>query len=320
MEDKLPEFDDILKAAERIKPFAHRTHVLTSAGLDEIAGAKLFFKCENMQKAGAFKCRGATNAVFSLDEESAQKGVATHSSGNFAQALALAANNRGIRAFIVMPSNAPSAKKAAVEAYGGKIIFCEPTLEARESTLQKVVDETGAVFLHPYNNFNVIAGQGTAALELCSDISDLDIVMAPVGGGGLISGTSIAAKGRAPNIEIIAAEPEGADDAYRSLKAGRIIPSVEPKTICDGLLTSLGSMTFPIIRKNVSRIITVSDEFVIKAMKLIWQRMKIIVEPSAAICFGAILEGKYDFRNKRTGIILSGGNLDLERLPWQRNY
>src|SRR6266508_285750 len=239
---------DIYEAAQRIKPYIHRTPVLTNESLNEKVGAKVFLKCENFQKVGAFKFRGACNAVFSLSEEEAACGVSTHSSGNHAQALALAARLRGIPAYIVMPNNAPAVKKAAVAGYGGQITFCEPTLEARETTLAKVVEETGATVIHPYNDERVIAGQGTATLELLEDVPDLDVVIAPVGGGGLLSGTSIAATELKPGIRVIAGEPEMADDAYRSLKAGERLPSVKPNTIADGLLTALGTITFPIVR------------------------------------------------------------------------
>jgi threonine dehydratase len=311
-----PTFSNILAAAKRIKPYIHRTPILTSASINSMTGCEIFFKCENFQKAGAFKMRGASNAVFSLSDEDAKKGVATHSSGNFAQALALAARNKGIEATIVMPNNAPKAKKDAVEGYGGRIVLCEPTLQARESTLEKVIQQNGAIFLHPYNNYDVIAGQGTAALELLEEVKELDIVMSPVGGGGLLSGTAIAVKSLSPDRKVIAGEPEGADDAYRSLKAGYIIPSENPKTIADGLLTSLGSLTFPIIQKNVDEIVTVSDKGIISAMKLIWERMKIIVEPSAAVTLAVLLEKKIDLKGNSIGIILSGGNLDLGQLPW----
>jgi len=311
-----PKLDTIRQAAQRIAPYVHRTPVLTCAGLDHLLGARLYFKCENLQKVGAFKFRGACNAVFLLSDEEASRGVATHSSGNYAAALALAAQKRGIAAYIVMPNNAPAVKKAAVAGYGGQIIYCEPTLEARETTLAQVVERTGATFLHPYNDYRVIAGQGTAALELVEDVPELDSVMAPVGGGGLISGTALAVHGMAPHIAVIAGEPDGADDAYRSLQAGHIIPSVNPRTIADGLLTSLGSLTFPIIQDHVSQIVTVSEQAITTAMRHVWERMKLIIEPSAAVPVGVLLEKKVDLSGKRVGIILSGGNVDLERLPW----
>ena len=278
--------------------------------------AELFFKCENFQKAGAFKIRGATNAVFVLSNKEAMKGVATHSSGNHAAALALAAHWRGIKAYVVMPNNAPQIKQAAVADYGAKIILCQPTLKAREERLAEVVDHTGAAFIHPYNDYRVIAGQGTAALELCEEIPNLDIIMTPVGGGGLLSGTAITVSAISPKTQIIAAEPEGADDAYRSFHAGRIIPSVNPDTIADGLLTSLGSLTFPIIKRYVNDIVTVTEDAIVHAMRTIWERMKIIVEPSAAVPLGAALTKRIPVSGKRIGIILSGGNVDVANLPW----
>jgi len=278
--------------------------------------AELFFKCENFQKAGAFKIRGATNAVFALGDEEASQGVATHSSGNHAAALALAAHWRGIKAYVVMPENASEVKRDAVANYGAEIIFCRPTLEAREEGLDKIVDRTGATFIHPYNDYRVISGQGTAALELCEEIQDLDIVMSPVGGGGLLSGTAIAVSAISPKAHVIAAEPERADDAYRSLQAGRIIPANNPDTIADGLRTSLGDLTFPIIRRYVKEIVTVSEEGIVKAMRYVWERMKIIVEPSAAVPLGALLTKRIELPGKRIGVILSGGNVDLANLPW----
>lgn len=313
----LPSIDDVRKAAERIKPFIHRTPVLSSKSINQIVSADIYFKCENFQKVGAFKYRGATNAVQSLSKKEIIKGVATHSSGNHAQALALAAKMRGTKAYIVMPSNSTKVKVEAVKGYDAEIIFCEPTLEARESTLADVVNKTGATFIHPYNNFNVIAGQGTSALELINDVSDLNYIITPVGGGGLLSGTLTTASALSSSTKVIAAEPEGADDAYRSLIENRIVPSIKPNTICDGLLTSLGELTFEIIKKNIYKIIIVSDETVSKAMRLIWERMKIIVEPSSAITLGILLENKIDLKGQKIGIILSGGNVDLEKLPWK---
>jgi threonine dehydratase len=312
-----PTLSDIRQAAERIRPYAHRTPVLTCTSLDQQVGVQVFMKCENLQKVGAFKFRGACNAVFSLTNEEAARGVATHSSGNHAQAVALAARLRGIPAYIVMPENATAVKKAAVAGYGGQITFCEPSLEARESTTAQVVKETGATIIHPYNDYRVIAGQGTAALELLEEIPDLDTVIAPVGGGGLLGGTAIAAKGIAPDIRIIAAEPEMADDAYRSLQAGHIIPSENPKTIADGLLTSLGDKTFPIIQEHVEGIVTVSEAGILAAMKFIWERAKIVIEPSAAVPIALLWERVIDLSGLRVGVILSGGNVDLEKLPWQ---
>jgi threonine dehydratase len=311
-----PTLADIRAAAARIAPYAHRTPVLTCAALDERLGARIFLKCENFQKVGAFKFRGAANAAFSLSPNAAARGVATHSSGNHAQALALAARLRGIPAFIVMPDNAPAVKKAAVAGYGGRITYCEPTLKARETTLEGVVRETGAEIVHPYNDDRVIAGQGTAALELLEDVPGLDAVLAPVGGGGLLSGTAIAASSLQPGIRVIAAEPEGADDACRSFRAGHILPSTAPKTIADGLLTSLGDRTFPVIRERVEDIVTVSEAAIIAAMKFVWERAKIVIEPSSAVPVAALWERKIDLGGLRVGIILSGGNVDLDRLPW----
>ncbi|GAB4379139.1 MAG: pyridoxal-phosphate dependent enzyme [Calditrichia bacterium] len=281
-----------------------------------MVGARVFFKCENFQKVGAFKFRGAGNAIFSLSEEEAQRGVATHSSGNHAAAVSLAARIRNIPAYIVMPRTAPEVKKRAVGGYGGQIIFCEPTLASREQTLEQVVKDTGAVFIHPYNNEKVIAGQGTAALEFLQVVEDLDYLLAPVGGGGLISGSALTAQELSPRTRVVGVEPAGADDAWRSLKEGRIIPSVNPQTVADGLLTSLGTLTFPIIQKYVDQIVTVEDNRIIQAMRLIWERMKIIVEPSAAVPLAALLDGKLKVSGKRVGIIISGGNVDLEKLPW----
>jgi threonine dehydratase len=316
MKEAFPTADDICTAHERIRPYVHRTAVLTSRTLNRLTENDLFFKCENFQKVGAFKYRGATNAVLQLSETEAARGVATHSSGNHAQALALAAKMRGIPAFIVMPETAPKVKVAAVKDYGAKIIFCKPTLQAREDTLNKVVAETGARFIHPYNDWQVITGQATCAKELLEDVNHLDAVLAPVGGGGLLSGTALSAHYFSPQTRVIACEPEGADDAYRSFRAGKIIPSVTPNTLADGLLTSLGERTFAVIRQHVSEIVTVPEAAIISAMRLIWERMKIIVEPSAAVPLGALLSGKLRMQQQRIGIILSGGNVDLERLPW----
>jgi len=312
----MPDIETIRRAAQRIKPYINHTPVLTCKSLDRMVCAELFFKCENFQKVGAFKFRGASNAVFSLSDEEAKKGVATHSSGNHAQALSLAAKNRRIKAHIVIPRNASKVKVKAVEGYGGNIIFCEPTLKAREDTLAKVVAETGAKFIHPYNDYRIIAGQGTAALEFLEEVKNLDVIMAPVGGGGLLSGTALTFLNLSPDTKIIAAEPQGADDAYRSFYQGKLIPSVNPKTIADGLLTSLGDLTFPIIQRYVHQIVTVSEDAIISSMRHIWERMKIIIEPSAAVPFGAFLEDKIDLKGKKVGIILSGGNVDLENLPW----
>lgn len=315
-ESPIPLFDEITAAHSRIRKFVHRTPVLSSVSVNKILGAELFFKCENLQKVGAFKFRGASNSVFSLDDETAIKGVATHSSGNHAAALALAAKMRGIDAHIVMPRTAPEIKKLAVAGYGAQITYCEPTLQAREDTLMKVVEKTGATIIHPYNYAPVICGQGTAAIEFLEEAPDLDIIMTPVGGGGLLSGTSISAKAMKPGIKVIAGEPKNADDAWRSFKSGVLHPSINPNTIADGLLTSLGELTFRIILQNVDDIITVSEENIVKAMRLIWERMKIIIEPSAAVPVAALLENPELFKGAKVGIILSGGNVDLTKLPF----
>jgi len=314
--NKLPDLKTIILSAKRIEPNIHRTHVFKSENLNNIVKADIFFKCENFQKAGAFKSRGAINAVFSLSENEIKKGVCTHSSGNHAAALSRAAKLRGSKAYIVMPENSSKVKIAAVKNYGGVITFCKPTLNSRETTLDQIKKETGSIEIHPYNDYRIIAGQATAALELIEDTKDLDIIIAPVGGGGLMSGTALVTHYLSPETTIIAAEPEGADDAYRSFIKKEFIPSKDPQTIADGLLTSLGSLTYPIIMKYVDEILTVSEESIIGAMKLIWERMKIIVEPSSAVPFAAVLENESKFHNKRVGIIISGGNVDLNKLPW----
>ena len=314
--DCIPFKEDILKAASRIKPFINRTPVLTSSTLNVMFNAFLHFKCENFQKVGAFKSRGAVNAVFSFDEAEVKNGVGTHSSGNHAQALARAAKIKGVPAFIVMPENAPEVKIDAVKSYGGIITFCKPTLQARQETLKEVIEKTGAVEIHPYDNYKIIEGQATCALELLEDAAELDVILCPVGGGGLLSGTALSADCFSKNTKVIACEPQGADDAFRSFKSGKIVPSINPDTIADGLLTSLGERNFPIIQKYVSDIVTVSDEAIIAAMRLIFERMKIVVEPSAAVPLAAILEGKVKVDNKKTGLILSGGNVDLKKLPF----
>jgi threonine dehydratase len=311
-----PSLEDIRQAHRRIEPFIHRTPVLTSATIDRMAGGEIFFKCENLQKAGAFKIRGACNAVFSLSDDEAKRGVATHSSGNHAAALALAARWRGIPAHVVMPENSPHVKKLAVAGYGAEIVFCKPTLEARERALAEVVARTGAAFIHPYNDLRVITGQGTAAIELCEQVQNLDLVVAPVGGGGLLSGTAVAISLVSPKTAVIAAEPERADDAYRSFKSGHIVPSLDPNTIADGLRTSLGDLTFPIIQRYVKDIVLVSEEAIVDAMRCLWERMKILVEPSAAVPLGAVLSRRLDVAGRRVGLIVSGGNVDLDRLPW----
>ncbi len=316
METHEPGREEILLAAERIQPYLHRTPILSCSAIDEIAGATLYFKCENFQKAGAFKSRGATNAVFSIDPYDLKQGVATHSSGNHAAALARAARLKNIPAYIVMPENSSKVKIAAVKTYGGQITFCEPTLEAREEKLNEVLNETNAFEIHPYNNYEVIAGQATAALELIEDQPGLDIIIAPVGGGGLLSGTALAAFYFSPETNVIAAEPAGADDAYQSFYQKKFIPSVNPDTISDGLRTSLGSLTFPIIRRLVSDILTVNDQATIEAMKLVWERMKIIIEPSSAVALAMVIKHKHRFEGQKIGIIISGGNVDLMHLPW----
>jgi threonine dehydratase len=311
-----PDYNTIEEAARRIESYIHRTPVLSSYNLNSIIGGEMFFKCENLQKAGAFKSRGACNAVFSIDEKELTKGVCTHSSGNHAAALARAASLRKTKAYIVMPDNSSRVKIDAVKQYGGEITFCSPNLKSREETLKKVIEKTGALEIHPYNDYRIIAGQATAAKELIEDVGSLDIIMAPVGGGGLLSGTALSASFYSQGTKVIAAEPLGADDAYRSFYEGRFVPSENPVTIADGLLTFLGTLTYPLITKFVDEIITVKEETIIQAMKLIWERMKIIIEPSSAVPFAAILENKSKFKNKRTGIILSGGNVDLDKLPW----
>jgi len=311
-----PTAEHIRAAHERIKPFINHTPVITSATFNRMFRSCIFFKCENFQKVGAFKARGATNAVRSLGHDSLTKGVATHSSGNHAQALSWAAALAGANAYIVMPSNSSPVKVDAVKGYGGRITLCEPTLSSRETTLHKIIEETGAIEIHPYNDPRIIAGQATSALELIEEISGLDIIIAPVGGGGLLSGTALSALFFAPGTKVVAAEPEQANDAFRSFTAGTLIPSVNPQTIADGLRTSLGSLTFPIIQKHVSLIVTVSEDSIVRAMKLLWERMKIIVEPSSAVPFAAIMENKINIEGKRVGLILSGGNVDLNNLPW----
>jgi threonine dehydratase len=312
----LPTFSDILAAHELIMPYIHRTPVLSSRSINSMMGCELYFKCENFQKVGAFKFRGATNAVFSLSEMEAASGVGTHSSGNHAAALALAARIRGIQSYIVMPSNAPDVKKIAVAGYGGHITFCEPTLQAREATLKNLADERGLTIVHPYNNFKVICGQGTAAVELLQEIAAPDVMICPVGGGGLLAGTGLSTRALAPGCKVIAAEPKAADDAFRSFRDGYIHPSIQPKTIADGLLTSLGELNFAVIQKNVDEILTASEDSIVAAMRMIWERMKIIIEPSSAVPLAVIIENKEKFSGQRIGIILSGGNVELTKLPF----
>jgi len=315
---KIPDRNDIIAAAQRIEPFIHRTPVLSSKLINEILEADIFFKCENLQRAGAFKMRGATNAILTLSKDELENGVATHSSGNHAAALALAARNIGVKAYIVMPSNSSSVKVDAVRQYGGIITFCEPNVIAREEMLSKVVAETDAIEIHPYNNVRIIAGQATAAKELIEQTEKLDIIMAPVGGGGLLSGTALSTAYFSPGTIVIAGEPINADDAWRSLQAGSIQPVSPFHTIADGLRTSLGTITFPIIRDHVKEIITVDEDSIIEAMRLIWTRMKILVEPSSVVPLAAMMKQKSTFKGKRVGIILSGGNVDLDHLPWNK--
>jgi len=313
------DFSDVRDAAARIAPYAHRTPVMTCAALDEMAGRKLFFKCEPLQKGGAFKFRGACSAVMKLDNASTRRGVVTHSSGNHAQAIALAAKVRGIAAHVVMPENAPRVKKAAVEGYGARITFCEPTQKAREQAAAQVVKHTGAIYIPSYDHADIIAGQGTAALELLDEQPELDAVLVPVGGGGLLAGTCLASHGVKPEIALFAGEPAGADDAARSLTAGdRVTDNPPPTTIADGLLMTLGELTWPIVRDHVENIFTVTDEQIIDAMRVIWQRMKILIEPSAAVAVAAVLDDAFKSLRgvERVGVILTGGNVDLDRLPW----
>jgi threonine dehydratase/serine racemase len=309
---------DVRRAADRIRDHIHRTPVVTCRALDERAERRLFFKCENLQKVGAFKMRGAANAVLSLPEAERARGVVTHSSGNFAQALALAARRAGVPAHIVMPETAPKVKRDAVVGYGARVIDCAPNLAARESTAAAVVAETGAAFVHPYDQAEIIAGQGTCALELLAEVPDLDAIVAPVGGGGLMSGISIAARGERSDIRLFGAEPKGADDAARSLAAGERIPQTGPDTVADGLLTSLGELTWPILRDHLESIVTVGEDEIVHAMRLVFTRAKLVIEPSAAVAVAAVLTD--GFRGleglDRVGVVLSGGNVDLDHLPW----
>ena len=310
------ELDRIRAAHQRIQSYVHRTPVITSERLDEASGASLFFKCENFQKIGAFKARGATNAVFSLDDAAARLGVATHSSGNHGAAVARAAKLRGIPAHIVMPSNSVKVKIRSVEGYGAQVVFCEPTEKEREVTCAEVIKRTGATLIHSFENEHVISGQGTAAVELLEDVADLDVIMCPVGGGGLLSGTAVAAKSMRPKIKVIAVEPVNADDAAQSFRAGRRIVTEKKFTIADGLRTNIGEPNFAIVQRYVDDILTVSEEAIVSAMRTIWETMKIVIEPSAAVPYAAIMENKVAFSGKRVGIILTGGNVDLDALPW----
>ena len=307
---------ELKECHHKIKPYIHHSPILTSNLLNKLSNTNLYFKCENFQKMGAFKIRGAAYAILQLTDIQKSRGVVTHSSGNFAQALSLAAKSLGVKAYIVMPSNAPQVKKDAVRDYGGKIIECLPTLEDRERTASMIQSEKGASFLHPSNDINVILGQGTAALELLEDRSDLEYIFTPVGGGGLIAGTALAAQVQNKDCKIIGGEPFEADDAYRSLISGKIEVNKTANTIADGLKTQLGNINFPIIKQYVSGIIRVEEQEIVQAMKLIWERMKIIIEPSSAVAFAALLREKEKFQNKKIGIILSGGNVDLKNLPF----
>jgi threonine dehydratase len=313
---RLPELADIQAAHSRIRPFVHNTPVMKSQQLNELFNCELFFKCENFQKVGAFKFRGATNAVLSMSPVERLRGVVTHSSGNHAAALALAARMNGIKASIVMPENAPVVKKNAVEGYGAEITYCKPTLQAREEATRLIMEKTGATLIHPYDNFNVICGQGTAAIELLEEKGDLEIVIAPVGGGGLMSGTSTCVKGINKNIQVIGAEPKKANDAFISFTTGILTPSVNPDTCADGLLTSLSELTFSVIRKNVDKILTVKEDSIIECMLLVWERMKIIIEPSSATVLAVVKENPDIFHGKKIGLIISGGNVDFRKLPF----
>jgi threonine dehydratase len=308
--------DTIRAAHQRIRPYIHRTPVLTNSWLNDACGASLFFKCENFQKVGAFKARGATNAVFALDDETVRRGVATHSSGNHGAAVARAAKLRGVAAYIVMPSNSAKVKIRAVEGYGARVVFCEPTEESREIKCAEMINETGATLIHSFENEQVVTGQGTAAMELLEDIPDLDVIVCPIGGGGLLSGTAIAAKSMRPQIKVIAVEPENADDAAQSFRAGRRLVTEKKFTIADGLRTNIGAPNFPIIQQYVDDIVTVSEEAIVLAMRTIWETMKIVIEPSAAVPYAAIQESKIEVGGKSVGIILTGGNVDLDALPW----
>ena len=312
----IPTFDDMQAAHERITPHIHRTPVLTSSYLNGLTGAELFFKCENFQKAGVFKARGASNAVFGLSDEEAAKGVATHSSGNHGLSLSYAAGRRGIKASVIMPSTAPEAKKAAVRGYGGEVMECEPSTSAREAMLEELVARTGADFVHPYNDHRVIAGQGTCSLELHEDAGPFDTVVAPIGGGGMISGTCLALSEVSPSTKIIAAEPKNADDVYRSFHAGHMIEDDAPQTIADGLKVSLRPRTWHFVSTFVTDVLLASEEEIVDAMYLAWQRMKIVIEPSSAVALAAILKNKELFEGRRVGVILTGGNVDLKKLPW----
>jgi threonine dehydratase len=312
----IPTYDDVLQAHDRIRPYVHRTPILTSEFMNDLTGADLYFKCENFQKAGAFKVRGASNAVFGLDEATAEKGVATHSSGNHALSLSYAAGRRGIPCHVVMPRTAPQAKKDAVMGYGGTITECEPSTSSREAVFAEVQAETGADFVHPYNDPRVIAGQGTCSKEMIEDLGELDAVIAPIGGGGMISGTCLTLSNIAPKTEIYAAEPKNADDAYRSFKAGHIIADDAPETIADGLKVPLKELTWHFVSNHVTDILTATEEEIVDAMYLTWQRMKIVMEPSCAVPLATIIKNREVFAGKKVGVVITGGNVDLKKLPW----
>ena len=312
----VPSLVDVRAAAERIAPHAHRTPVMSCTAIDDMLGASLHFKCENLQKVGAFKFRGACNTLLSLTEQELENGIATHSSGNHGAAVSLAARLRGTTSVVVMPSNTSAVKEAAVAHYGARIVHCEPNEESRTRTLEKILAEEGRTLVHPFDDVRVIAGQGTAALELLQQVPDLDVVMTPVGGGGLLGGTATVVAALSPTTRIIGAEPEAADDTYRSFHAGHILPVGVTDTIADGLRTTVGELTFPIIRRHVSEIALVSEDAIVEAMRLTWQRTKLLIEASAAVPLAALLEGAVDVRGARVGIIISGGNVDLDALPW----
>ena len=312
----VPTLDDVQAAALRLKPYVHRTPVFTSSFLDAESGGRLFFKCENLQKVGAFKIRGATNFVLQLSSAQAARGVVTHSSGNHGQAVAAAARARGVPATVVMPRSSAAVKRAAVAGYGARVVPCADGDRARAEAAQRFVEQEGATLIHPYGHPHIVAGQGTLALELLEQVADLDAVVAPVGGGGCLSGISVAVRGLRPRVALFGAEPERADDAARSLAAGRILPSVQPDTVADGLRTSLAPLTFALLRAHGVRILTVSEERIVAAMRAIWMRMKLVVEPSAAVSLAAVLAHAAQFRGRRVGVVLTGGNVDLERLPW----
>ncbi|NNJ76129.1 MAG: pyridoxal-phosphate dependent enzyme [Anderseniella sp.] len=315
----IPTYEDVIAAHARIEPYIHRTPVLTSSYFNELTGAQLFFKCENFQKAGAFKVRGACNAVFGLDDEMAKKGVATHSSGNHALSLSYAAGRRGIPVTVVMPRTAPEAKKAAVRGYGGTVVECEPSTTSREAVFAEVVAASGAEFVHPYNDPRVIAGQATCSKELVEDIPDLDAIVAPIGGGGMISGSCLTLSNISPDTKIYAAEPLNADDAYRSFKAGHIIADDAPETVADGLKVPLKELTWHFVSNHVEDILLATEQEIIDAMYLTWQRMKIVIEPSCAVPLAVILKNRAVFEGKRVGVIITGGNVDLNKLPWMQD-